>query len=57
MELEHCGPVDLTDPASSAAGQPWESYRWLRGNDPVYFHPEPMARGSGRSPGMPMCTL
>jgi cytochrome P450 len=41
MELEPLGgPVYLTDPASFAAGQPWESYRWLRANDPVHFHPE-----------------
>jgi len=41
MELDSpFGPVDLTDPASFALGQPWESYRWLRENDPVHFHPE-----------------
>jgi hypothetical protein len=38
MELDpgH-GPVDLTDPESFAQGQPWESYRWLRENDPGPF--------------------
>lgn len=34
------GPVDLTDPNSFAAGQPWDSYKWLRENDPVHFQRE-----------------
>ena len=24
---------------------PWESYRWLRANDPVHWHEEPNGRG------------
>jgi len=32
--------IDLSDPASFAAGQPHDQYRWLRERDPVYWHPE-----------------
>lgn len=32
--------IDLSDPASFAAGQPHDQYRWLRERDPVYRHPE-----------------
>jgi cytochrome P450 len=37
--------IDLLDPATFAAGQPWEIFRWLREHDPVHWHEEPGARG------------
>ena len=37
--------IALDDPASFAAGHPYEQYRQLRENQPVWFHPE--ATGSG----------
>ena len=37
--------IDLLSPASFAAGQPHEQFRWLRENDPVHWHDEP--EGSG----------
>ncbi|WP_145013862.1 cytochrome P450 [Mycobacterium marseillense] len=41
MELDSLSsPVDLADPRSFEAGQPWDSYQWLRDNDPVHFHQE-----------------
>ena len=41
MEVESLsGPVDLADPRSYETGQPWDSYQWLRDNDPVHFHEE-----------------
>jgi len=33
--------IDLLSPASFAAGQPHETYAWLRHNAPVYRHAEP----------------
>jgi cytochrome P450 len=33
-------PVDLVDPATFAAGQPHDVFRWLRDHDPVHWHPE-----------------
>lgn len=30
--------LDLTDPATFAAGHPWEAYRWLREHAPVWWH-------------------
>lgn len=38
-------PVALTDVESFVDGHPWEQYRWLRDNAPVYRHPE------GHGPG------
>lgn len=38
-------PVALNDVHSFADGHPWEQYRWLRDNAPVYRHPE------GHGPG------
>jgi cytochrome P450 len=32
--------IDLTAPASFAAGQPHAQFRWLRANDPVHWHAE-----------------
>lgn len=37
--------VDLLDPAAFSGGHPFEQYRWLRDNDPVYRHPEPDGPG------------
>ena len=37
--------IDLLSPASFAAGQPHDQYRWLRENDPVHWHEEPRGRG------------
>ena len=37
--------VDLLDPASFAAGHPFEQYRWLREHDPVHWHDEPGGPG------------
>jgi cytochrome P450 len=37
--------IDLLSPASFAAGQPHDQYRWLRENAPVYWHEEPAGRG------------
>lgn len=37
--------IDLLSPASFAAGQPHEQYRWLREHDPVHWHAEPNGRG------------
>jgi len=37
--------IDLLSPASFAAGQPHDQYRWLRENAPVYWHEEPHGRG------------
>jgi len=37
--------IDLLSAASFADGQPHEQFRWLRRNDPVYWHPEPHGRG------------
>ncbi len=37
--------VNLLDPASFAAGQPHDQFRWLRDNDPVHRHPEPDGPG------------
>jgi cytochrome P450 len=37
--------IDLLSPASFAAGQPHEQYRWLRENAPVFWHEEPAGRG------------
>jgi cytochrome P450 len=38
--------IDLLSPASFAAGQPHDQYRWLRENAPVRWHEEPGA-GAG----------
>ena len=32
--------IDLLSTESFAAGHPWDQYRWLRENAPVYRHPE-----------------
>ena len=32
--------IALDDPRSFAYGHPYEQYRWLRRNSPVWFHPE-----------------
>ena len=32
--------IDLTDPATFAAGQPHDQFAWLRANDPMHWHPE-----------------
>ncbi len=32
--------IDLTDPETYANGHPWEAYRWLRENSPVWKHPD-----------------
>lgn len=37
--------IDLLSPASFAAGQPHEQFRWLRAHDPVHRHPEPDGPG------------
>lgn len=37
--------IDLLDPATFAAGQPHDAFRWLRENDPVHWHDEPNGRG------------
>src|ERR1700721_4013853 len=37
--------IDLLSPASFAAGQPHDQYRWLREIAPVYRHEEPAGRG------------
>ena len=37
--------IDLLSPASFAAGQPHDQFRWLRENAPVHWHEEPGGRG------------
>ena len=37
--------IDIYDPAKYAAAVPHEHLKWLRNNEPVYFHPEPDGRG------------
>ena len=37
--------IDLLSPASFAAGQPHDQFRWLRENDPVHWHAEPDGPG------------
>lgn len=37
--------IDLLSPASFAAGQPHDQYRWLREHAPVRWHDEPGGRG------------
>ncbi len=37
--------IDLLSPASFAAGQPHDQYRWLRENAPVHWCDEPNGRG------------
>ncbi|HEX3363723.1 cytochrome P450 [Phenylobacterium sp.] len=37
--------IDLLSPASFAAGQPHDQYRWLREHAPVRWHDEPNGRG------------
>ncbi|MBN9557878.1 MAG: cytochrome P450 [Alphaproteobacteria bacterium] len=37
--------IDLYDPASFAAGHPFDQYAWLRENDPVHWHEEPDGPG------------
>jgi len=37
--------IDLLDPASFAQGHPFEQYRWLQDNAPLYWHDEPNAAG------------
>ncbi|WP_374569763.1 cytochrome P450 [Phenylobacterium sp.] len=37
--------IDLISPASFAAGQPHDQFRWLRENAPVYRHAEPDGPG------------
>lgn len=37
--------IDLLSPASFAAGQPHDQFRWLRENQPVHWHEEPGGRG------------
>ena len=37
--------IDLLSTASFAAGHPWDQYRWLRANAPVFRHPEPQGPG------------
>lgn len=37
--------IDLLSPASFAAGQPHDQYRWLREHAPVRWHGEPNGRG------------
>jgi len=40
------GPqIDLLSTASFADGHPWEQYRWLRANAPVFRHEEPDGPG------------
>ena len=42
--------IDLISTAAFAHGHPWEQYAWLREHAPVFRHPTPTARTSGRSP-------
>jgi cytochrome P450 len=37
--------IDLLSPASFAAGQPHDQFKWLREHDPVHWHDEPNGRG------------
>ena len=37
--------IDLLSPASFAAGQPHDQFRWLRENAPVHWHEEPHGKG------------
>ncbi|AVZ73086.1 cytochrome P450 [Streptomyces lunaelactis] len=37
--------IDLLDPAPFARGDFWETFTWLRANDPVHRHPEPEGEG------------
>ena len=37
--------IDLLSPASFAAGQPHDQFKWLREHDPVHWHEEPGGRG------------
>ena len=37
--------IDLLSPASFAAGQPHDQYRWLREHAPVRWHDEPNGPG------------
>src|SRR3954452_12299167 len=37
--------IDLVSTSTFAHGHPWEQYRWLRENAPVYWHPEPDGPG------------
>ena len=37
--------IDLLNPESFADGHPLDQYRWLRDNDPVYWHEEPNGPG------------
>ena len=37
--------IALDDPSSFMQGQPHDQYAWLRGNHPVWWHPEATGRG------------
>jgi len=37
--------IDLLSPASFASGHPLAQYRWLRENQPVFWHEEPNGKG------------
>jgi len=43
--------IDLISPASFAQGHPFEQYRWLRENAPVYWHEEAGAQTSPETQG------
>lgn len=45
MTVSDAPAIDLLDPASFAAGHPYEQYRWLRTHDPVHWHAEPDGPG------------
>ena len=37
--------IDLLDPENFRYRQPYDQFRWIRENDPVYWHDEPGGRG------------
>jgi cytochrome P450 len=37
--------IDLLSPKGFSAGHPWAQYRWLRENQPVFWHEEPNGKG------------
>src|ERR1043165_6862569 len=37
--------IDLLGTTAFAGGHPWEQYRWLRENAPVYWHDQPDGPG------------
>ena len=46
LDMTGCPHIDLTDPQSYIGGMPREAFRYLRNEQPIYWHEDP-AQGVG----------